>query len=163
MFQSALRWVRVRRSLQVVGTSQSQRAGLLSYCTLAAILFSSVPTEAQQPELAIELNKLEVQDGKCRAYFVVNNKSDKNYQKLKLDLVLFRSDGVISRRFALDLAPVRAQKQTVKIFDIADISCDEVGSFLVNELLECEAEGGPIADCLKDISLSSLAEAKLAK
>ena len=52
---------------------------------------------AQESGIAIELNKLEPQGQGCRAYFVVGNKTKTAYEELKLDLVLFRPDGVIGQ------------------------------------------------------------------
>lgn len=117
---------------------------------------------AQDASVAIELNKLEPQGQGCRAYFVVNNKGTA-YQELKLDLVLFRPDGVIGRRFAVDLGPLKADKRSVKLFDIDGTTCEEVGSFLINDVMECKAESGPLSDCLKDISVSSLTKVQLNK
>jgi hypothetical protein len=118
---------------------------------------------AQAGGISIELNKLEPQGGQCRAYFVINNKSGTDYQELKLDLVLFKPDGVIGRRFAIDLAPLKTDKRTVKLFDIEGTSCEEVGSFLINDVMECKSASGPVTDCLKDISLSTLTKVQLAK
>ncbi|MGV1013967.1 MAG: hypothetical protein ACOYB4_03260 [Methyloceanibacter sp.] len=118
---------------------------------------------AQEDTVSIELNKLEPQGGQCRAYFVVNNKSGKDYEELKLDLVLFKPDGVIGRRFAIDLAPLKANKRTVKLFDIEGTACDEVGSFLINDAMECKAESGPVADCLNGLALSTLTNVQLSK
>lgn len=121
------------------------------------------PVSAQEGAVAIELNKLEPQGGQCRAYFVINNKSGTDYEALKLDLVLFRPDGVIGKRFAVDLAPLKANKRAVKLFDIEGTPCDEVGSFLINEAMECKAASGPVADCLKELSVSSLTKVEMTK
>jgi hypothetical protein len=130
---------------------------------IAFILGLGAPAEAEQGLISIEFNKLEPEGGQCRAYLVINNRKSTNYQELKLDLVLFRPDGVIGRRFAIDLAPLKADKRTVKLFELADTSCDEVGSLLINDVMECKAESGPVADCLKDITVSSLARVQLTK
>jgi hypothetical protein len=118
---------------------------------------------AEQGSIAIELNKLEPQGRQCGAYFVINNANSTNYETFKLDLVLFRPDGVIGRRFAIDLAPIKSNKRTVKLFELADTACDEVGSFLINEVMECKGDSGPATDCLKDITLSSLTKVQLTK
>lgn len=139
-------------------------ASLMSRCALAvALLGLGTTAQAEQGVLAIELNKLEPEGGQCRAYFVVSNKTGTGYQELKLDLVLFRPDGVIGRRFAIDLAPLEANKRAVKQFELPNTPCDEVGSFLINEVMECKADAGPVADCLKDIAVSSLTKAQLTK
>ncbi len=118
---------------------------------------------AEEGSLAIELNKLEAQGDDCRAYFVIDNKNDTSYDGLKLDLVLFRPDGVISKRFAVELAPLKAKKRTVKLFDVSGTSCDDVGSFLINEVMECKTSTGESADCLQDISASSRTGNQLTK
>src|SRR5690606_17951637 len=77
----------------------------------SALTFFSVgclPAMAEPNGLTVELNKLESQGSGCRAYMVVQNDSDTSYKAFKLDLVLFQSDGVIGRRFAMDLAPLKA-------------------------------------------------------
>jgi hypothetical protein len=128
----------------------------------AALLCGLGVALAQEGSVAIELNKLEAQGQSCRAYFVVTNKATA-YQELKLDLVLFRPDGVIGRRFAVDLGPLKADKRSVKLFDIDGTACDQVGSFLINDVMECKAESGPVSDCLKNISVSSLTSVQLNK
>src|SRR6476620_4726922 len=129
---------------------------------LAAMFFFALALGAKAASLTIELNKLESQKESCRAYVVVTNNSSTVYQALKLDLVLFQPDGVIGRRFALDLGPVKAQKRSVKLFDL-DMPCDQVGSLLINDVLECNGETGAIPNCLADLSATSLAKAKLTK
>lgn len=130
----------------------------------AAICLAGLPGAAQDARtLGIELNKLEPIDKGCRAYVVIDNVSTTEYEALKLDLFMFRTDGVIGRRFAIDLAPVKGSKRTVKLFDLAGAVCTEVGSFLVNEVLECKAGGAQVPDCLARLAPTSRAEAKLSK
>jgi hypothetical protein len=129
---------------------------------LAAMFFFAPALGAEAAALTIELNKLEPQKESCRAYVVVTNNSSTAYQALKLDLVLFQPDGVIGRRFALDLGPLTAQKRSVKLFDL-DTPCDQVGSLLINDVLECNGETGSIPNCLADMTATSLAKAKLSK
>jgi hypothetical protein len=132
-------------------------------CIVAlAGMFFFTPALGAESSLTIELNKLEPQKESCRAYVVVTNNGSTVYQALKLDLVLFQPDGVIGRRFALDLGPLKAQKRSVKLFDL-DTPCDQVGSLLINDVLECNGETGSIPNCLADITATSLAKAKLSK
>ena len=118
---------------------------------------------AEAATLAVELNKLETFDKGCRAYVVINNTSDVIYQSVKLDLVLFQPDGVIARRFAVDLAPLKATKKTVKLFDIDGLACDKISSVLVNDVMECKSETAAVSDCLSKMGLSSVAAAPLTK
>lgn len=118
---------------------------------------------AQESDISVEINKLEAQDKGCRAYVVVGNGSATPYQSLKLDLVVFGTDGIIAKRIALDLAPLKAAKRSVKLFDLENIACDGVGSLLVNDVLDCRTEAGPASDCLARLKLSSLTKAQITK
>jgi hypothetical protein len=139
-------------------------------CAVAALTFAGAANGAEQPAAApassgtsLELNKLESTDKGCRAYMVVNNPTDTVYQSFKLDLVLFQTDGVIGRRFALDLAPVKAQKKSVKLFELDGIACDKIGSFLINDVMDCKSETGPAENCLQKMTTSSLTNVQLSK
>ncbi len=148
----------MRRLLSGVVTSAALALGLG-----AALAQDSTPASpSSTPATSIELNKLEAQGKGCRAYFKVAN-TGPAYEVFKLDLVLFRPDAVIERRFAVDLGPLKADKTTVKLFDIDGTACDQIGSFLINDVMECKAESGSVSDCLKSISVSSRANVKLDK
>ncbi|MGD9785607.1 MAG: hypothetical protein AB7E80_07885 [Hyphomicrobiaceae bacterium] len=112
--------------------------------------------------IKVELNKLEDQKASCRAYLVVDN-AGAAYETLKLDLVLFQTDGIIGRRFALDLAPLRADKRSVKLFDLDGVKCSDVGSFLVNDVLGCKVAGAEASDCLERIGVTSRTKVDLVK
>ncbi len=135
----------------------------LGALALAAVSFAAGPAMAQDAKLAVELNKMETQGSGCRAYLVVKNEGASEYQSFKLDLVLFQKDGVIGRRFAMDLGPVKPEKRTVKLFDLDNIGCDDIGSFLINDVMECKGTSGPIEDCLARLSVKSLTNVELTK
>jgi hypothetical protein len=137
--------------------------GATASAALIASLLGLGAAGAEEGSVAIELNKLEPQGQQCRAYLVIQNKSTTDYSELKLDLVLFRPDGVIGRRFAVELAPLKANKRTVKLFDLEATPCDEVGSFLINDVMECKAASGPVDDCLQSITTSTLTNVQLNK
>ena len=140
----------------------------------AAALMLALPSLAQDAQtktdqasgdnaVTLELNKLEAAEKGCRAYVVVSNPSSTTYDAYKLDLVMFQSDGIIGRRFSLDLAPLKPAKRTVKLFELDNTSCDIIGSFLVNDVLECKAEAGPVTDCLARLKVSSLTKVGISK
>ncbi len=119
---------------------------------------------AQSPKaLTVELNKLEPQGNGCRAYVVVQNDDDIAYKAFKLDLVLFQTDGIIGRRFAMDLAPLKPKKRTVKLFDLDDIACDKIGSFLINDVVDCKSETSGMENCLAGTTVKSLGNVELSK
>ena len=156
---------RLRFMRHLGGSKQQLRFGWLAACCVvgASLFFIAIAAAAEGGDIAIELNKLEPQGQACRAYVVVSNKSAKEWQSLNLDLVLFRPDGVIGRRFAINLAPLRPDKRTVKLFDMDGTPCDQVGSILINDVIECKTEAGPVDDCLTHISVSTLTNAQLTK
>ncbi len=122
-------------------------------------------TSAPAPSdgISVELNKLEKSEKGCRAYVVVTNATQTSYEAFKLDLVLFQSDGIIGRRFALDLAPVRPDKSTVKLFDLDGTECENIGKFLVNDVMECKASGAVLNDCLARLKVKSLTKVEISK
>ncbi|MGD9669538.1 MAG: hypothetical protein AB7U75_10840 [Hyphomicrobiaceae bacterium] len=114
-------------------------------------------------KVAVELNKLETQQSSCRAYLVIDNQSEKSYDVLKLDLVLFQTDGIIGRRFALDLAPIKGKKRSVKLFDLDGVKCESIGSFLINDIMECKSGGADESTCLDRLALSTRSNVQLSK
>jgi len=130
---------------------------------VSCLFLGAAPALADPPKLSVELNKLEAKDAGCRAYVVVQNDETTGYQTFKLDLVLFQQDGVIGRRFAMDLAPLKPQKRTVKLFDLDNISCDKIGSFLINDVVECKTDAGPVENCLAGVTVKSLTNVQLTK
>ncbi|SLN77721.1 hypothetical protein [Oceanibacterium hippocampi] len=135
-------------------------------CTVLAVLGFTVPGTgaaawAEDGKLGIELNKLEDTDGACRAYLVYQNGTQMDFSALKIDLVMFGSDGVINRRLAVDGAPLRAGKTSVRLFDIRGLACAEIARMLVNDVLECEQGGEAKGDCIDLVTTSSRASAVL--
>lgn len=148
--------------------------GTLAAClTVFAPVSATMAQDQQEPaqaaaspetgKIEVELNKLETIDAGCRIYVVVNNKSDTEFKTLKLDLVLFRTDGIVDQRFFVDLAPLRKEKRIVKLFELSKVACNDIGSFLVNDVVECRNTTESVDNCLSRMSVSSLAKAKLSK
>ncbi len=137
--------------------------------TLAAaiVLATAALAEDAQPKqdegISLELNKLEASDKGCRAYVVVSNPTSTSYDAYKLDLVMFQPDGIIGRRFAVDLAPLRPSKRTVKLFELDGTKCDQIGSFLINDVMECRSDAGPVKDCLASMKVNSLTKVEISK
>lgn len=121
------------------------------------------PAAAATPAaVALELNKLESTEKGCRAVLVIQNQSDTTYQTLKLELVMFEG-GVFTRRIAVDLAPIRAQKRSVKLFELDGIACDKITELLINDVMDCKTDAGAVDTCLQRLSVSSLTNTKLSK
>jgi hypothetical protein len=122
---------------------------------LLVLLCGGAAMAAEPAPIRLELNRLEPVEKGCRVYLVVGNEGTEALQSLKLDLVLFRSDGVIDRRLALETGPLRAAKTSVKLFDLTDLPCDGLGSILVNDVLSCGASGEAGSDCFPRLALAT--------
>lgn len=132
--------------------------------TAAAVMtFAAGMALAADKPLSIELNRLDEQGPSCRASFVISNPGPQTYTGFKLDLVVFDKGGTITKRLAADVAPLRADKETVKVFDIPDTPCAGIGSILVNDVLDCRAGDKPAVDCAGTIAVSSKLAVKLLK
>jgi hypothetical protein len=131
--------------------------------TLLSAVVHSTPPLAAPEGIGIELNRLEEQGSSCRAYLVIANRGEVAYSGFKLDLVVFDRSGTIIRRLAVDLAPLRAAKTSVKVFDIVDTGCGAIGSMLVNDVLDCRDVSGNVADCVQRVSTSSKLAVALSK
>lgn len=134
--------------------------GLAGGAVAQSVSGTLAPADAA-PALSLELNKLEDREGSCLAYLVLQNPTDQDYTVFLLDLIVFQTDGIIARRLAIQLAPLLADKTTVKLFEIPEIGCDAIGRVLINAVTGCETPDGEIADCIRRLSLSSRAAAKL--
>jgi hypothetical protein len=111
---------------------------------------------AADEKVLIELNSAESADNRCRLNFVVENKSRVAIESMKLDLVVFGTDGGILRRLVTDMGPVRAIKTVVRVF-VFDDECRQMAAILVNDVAAC-TPGEPGA-CLDGLSLSSRVKA----
>ncbi|BBK40096.1 hypothetical protein STVA_01160 [Allostella vacuolata] len=131
---------------------------------LAALAFAAgavwTPALAADAPVLVELNRLEARGADCRAYLVLDNRGKAAFETFKLDLVVFDRAGVIARRLALDVGPMRAEKKSVKVFDLAGIGCGDVTSILVNDVIEC---GGQGRDCVALMEVASRGAVKLTK
>ena len=127
------------------------RLGLALLFTLIAL----APARAQDT-VRVELNTLENADNRCRMTFVIENKTARAVDSLKLDLALFNTEGAVYRRMVTDMGPVRAAKTVVKTF-ATDGDCAQLGSLLVNEVAACTP--GEPNTCLDQLALSSRVKA----
>src|SRR5207244_9309919 len=74
---------------------------------LGAQLLASHAALAAEGKFLVELNTVEPVENRCRLNFVNENKSDAAVDSMKLDLVVFGSDGGILRRLITEMGPVR--------------------------------------------------------
>jgi hypothetical protein len=144
----------------------SASAGVASAVLTLIVVLCSWPLPARSEpskSIGLELNKLEQQGGNCRAYLVIANPGTNAFSGFTLDLVVFDRGGTISRRLAVELAPLRPAKTMVKVFDIPQTVCGAIGSILVNDVIHCRDASGDVAGCVERVATSSKISVALSK
>lgn len=142
----------------------------MNVVAVVALLLPQMARAQEAPALTLELNKLEpiaAANGAapgCRAYLVANDpEGGPKLDALRLDLVLFGTDGVIARRIALDVGPVAPGRTQVRPFELRDVACDSIGQILVNDALICKVGGADQTDCLDRVKTMSRVPTKLVR
>lgn len=133
-----------------------------AFLFLQAGAASGAAQSAEKPDVgmvSVELNRLEPQQGACQAYLVIGNDTAIGFESLALDLVMFDPQGVVSRRLAVELAPLPAGKTSVRVFSLAETSCEAIGRVLLNAIVSCRDASGERKDCLDLVDTSSRAPA----
>lgn len=140
-------------------------AGVLAVGLMAGAASDAAAQNAAQNKtaIAIELNKLEPIEGSCRAYFVVRPEGTTEYKEFKMELLVFDTGGVIQKWLAIDAAPLRAGKTSVKLFDVAGVTCDKIGAVLLNDVTACADGTGELPACVERVNPSSKAKATFYK
>lgn len=133
-------------------------------CACAVLLalsgLSTLETQAQEAGLSIELNRLDTEAEACQASLVMENGTETTFEQLVLDLVMFGEDGIIARRLAVDVAPLRAGRMSVKVFAVDRTACESIGRVLLNDVLSCAGGEGPLAGCFELIDTRSRVSAE---
>ena len=142
----------------------SARAAFVAAVLAVGVLVAGgAANSAIKDAVGIELNKLSDSGGRCQAYFLFDNQGTAGYGKLKIDLVVLNSDAVFERWFVLNAAPLEAKKRTMKMYEFSQLSCDEIGSFLINGVVECQQGKRSKKDCGKRLVPSSRVDVELIK
>ena len=155
----------IRTTVLAQGAAIVGAAILLTTAVMAQDAAQETTQDAQKPDggISVELNKLEASDKGCQVYVVITNPTQTTYDTYRLDLVMFQPDGIIGRRFSVELAPLKPSKRVVKPFELDGTQCDGIGSFLVNDVLECRSSTGPVNDCLSGLKVKSLTKVEISK
>ncbi len=107
----------------------------------------------------VELNKIEAAGENCRTYFLIDNRQREPWRSLKLDLFALDKDGVAAKRLAVEVGPVPGGKKLIKLFDFPGLSCSQIGSVLLNDVVACEGAGASREECLAAIETASKVDA----
>ncbi|HEU6441188.1 MAG TPA: Tat pathway signal protein [Microvirga sp.] len=128
-------------------------------CAFTIAGFSGVAaaqeTSKAGASLRVELNKIEAAGENCRTYFLIDNRQQDPWRSLKLDLFALDKDGVAAKRLAVEVGPVPGRKKLIKLFDFPGLSCPQIGSVLLNDVVACEGAAASREECLAAIETAS--------
>ena len=136
---------------------------------LVALCLASQPVWAQDSKpadgkLGIEINKFEeITGGGCRAYFLFANNTPTSFEGFEMSLAIFDKAGVIDRLLSIDAAPLPVARTTLKLFEIPQIACANIGQILLHDLPVCKPQNAENVDCYPLITLTSRTSAQLVK
>lgn len=136
----------------------------LAATLVAAILLSSTATLAETGRLTIEVNKFEeIEGGGCRAFFLFRNDTPTSFEGFEMSLAIFDKSGVIDRLLSIDAAPLPVARTTLKLFEIPQIACANIGQILLHDVPICKPQNAEATDCYPLIDLASKTPAALVK
>ena len=131
---------------------------------LAAMLLAGHPAVAQTARLTIEINKFEeIEGGGCRAFFLFQNDTPTSFEGFEMSLAIFNKAGVIDRLLSIDAAPLPVARTTLKLFEIPQIACTDIGQILLHDMPVCKPQNAENTDCYPLIDLASKTSAALVK
>lgn len=93
--------------------------------------------------LTVELNALQKSERGCRFTFVATNQLGVELSKAAFELVLFDTQGKVSRLTVVDFKDLPQGKTKVRQFDFSGLDCAGIGRVLINDATECV---GPALD-----------------
>jgi hypothetical protein len=129
---------------------------LLLLSALVPVVAAAEPATREEPareDLArLELNVTETVKDRCQITFLIENKTPRTIESLKLDLAVFNPEGVIQRRMIAEMGPVGGKRTNVRTFS-TEGECSQIGSILVNDVTACSPGEAPA--CMDGLALSS--------
>lgn len=133
-------------------------AGAVAAMVVSGLGFA--PALAQdEPAIEMELNRLEDKTPDCTAWIVVKNRTETAFTKILTELAIFDSNGIFTKRLALDIAPLTANKTRVLGMRISEVTCGSIGKVLLNTVSECRTAATDLPDCVSAIDVTSRSQA----
>ncbi len=127
-------------------------------------LLTGQTVSAETGRLTIEINKFEeIEGGGCRAFFLFQNGTPTSFEGFEMSLAIFNKQGVIDRLLSIDAAPLPVARTTLKLFEIPQIACADIGQVLLHDVPICKPQNAENTDCYPMIDLSSKTTAALVK
>lgn len=113
---------------------------------------------AQDAALTVELNALQPSDRGCRFTFIVTNELGAELTRAAFELVLFDTEGKVSRLMVVDFKDLPQGKTKVRQFDFAGLDCAKTGRVLINDSTECAGDGIDAKACIQKLKTRTLTQ-----
>lgn len=108
--------------------------------------------------LTVELNALQPSERGCRFTFVATNTLGGELTKAAFELVLFDTEGKVSRLTVVDFKDLPEGKTKVRQFDFAGLDCARIGRVLINDSTECDGAGIDSKACIQKLRTQTRTE-----
>ena len=105
--------------------------------------------------LTLELNALQASDAGCRVSFLATNEMVATLDRTAVEVAFFTRDGAIDRIVTLDFTALPQGKTKVLQFELQDLSCEQIGRLLINDITACEGNGIDAEACLSGLATTS--------
>ena len=101
-------------------------------CAWAGRCFATLSSATSNEKLTVELNKFEENEsGGCQAFFLFRNKTGLTLEGFEMSLAVLDTSGIIDRLLTIDAAPLPANRTTLKLFEIPEMSCTKISEILL--------------------------------
>ncbi|MEL6206232.1 MAG: hypothetical protein AAFR47_13120 [Pseudomonadota bacterium] len=121
----------------------------------------TVAQEAADGRLTIELNAMSTDEAACTIVFLLQNEGAAEIESVVYEAVLFDASGGVNRLTLFDFGTLPAARPRVRQFVIPELSCDDLGSVLINGAQTCTIGGAPSEFCEDSLGLRSRVDVKL--
>jgi hypothetical protein len=133
-------------------------------CAWAITCFATLSSATSNEKLTVELNKFEENEsGGCQAFFLFRNKTGLTLEGFEMSLAVLDTSGIIDRLLTIDAAPLPANRTTLKLFEIPEMSCVNISEILLHEIASCKPQNDDEIDCYPFLELKSRTDAALVK
>ncbi|WP_424934034.1 hypothetical protein [Amaricoccus macauensis] len=119
---------------------------------------AQIPAE---PQLKLSLNAVDPTENGCLLTFMAENGFDSDIGQAVFETVLFSTDGRVERLLLFDMGTLPADRPRVRRFEVDGITCEGLGSVLINGAETCEAGDLGAGVCIGSLSVSSDTEIEI--
>jgi len=110
--------------------------------------------EASKPALMVELNTAQTTQGGCRLSFLIQNEHAAEISVV-FETVLFTAEGGVNQLTLFDFGALPSNRPRVRQFDVPGVTCEGLGSILINGATSCEAGDLGPAICTDSLMLKT--------